>query len=100
MMEEVSPRDPAVMPVKVSSNGVITWSNFQAPRGVAPDQPSICKASTHSLMGAGVVKGKVRVDGMNSRNRPGAHAGVHVVMATVNEACRKARPTRAGLKQL
>ena len=42
------------------------------------------------------MKGAVRVEGISSANRPGAKAGVQVVMATGKAAWTKARPTSAG----
>ena len=46
------------------------------------------------------MNGGVSVDGISSVNRPGAKAGVQVVMATGKAAWTKARPTRAGFMTL
>jgi len=95
-MAEVSPAEPATEPASRSSVSVARCSNFCSASGVAPVKPSIACSRTHSEVSAGDMNGSARVEGMNSMNRPGAKAGVQVVMATGKAACTKARPTRAG----
>ena len=63
---------------------------------MAPVQASIESPAIQSATGTGCMKGAVRVDGISSMKRPGAKAGVQVVMATGKAAWTKARPTRAG----
>ena len=70
--------------------------NFCSASGVAPLKPSIPSPAIHSFTATGCMKGAVKVDGKNSVNRPGAKAGVQVVIATGKAACTKARPIRAG----
>src|SRR3989339_674198 len=69
---------------------VVWWLNFIAARGVAP-----LTASTMGLR-----KGAARVEEAQYWKRSGAKASDQVVIATGKEACKKARPTRAGLKML
>ena len=80
--------------------GVSTCWNFRIASGVAPVQPSMFRLAIQASTGIGCMKGGVRVEGMISVKRPGAKAGVQVVMATGKAACTKARPTRAGFMTL
>ena len=83
---EVSPAEPAIDPRKRSRIGVAIASNFISPRGVAP-----VTASTGTR-----INGRPRLAGARCQNPP-SRTG-QVVIATGNAACRKALPTRAGLK--
>ena len=83
---EDSPAEPEVIPI--SRSIVLVWicSNFWSARGVAPVKPSMALALIHSAGEMGLRKGRVKVEGTNSLNRPGMNAGVQVVMATGNAA--------------
>ena len=87
---QVSPADPLINPIAKSEVSVDIPSNFNAAKGVASDIPSTF----------GSINGILKVEEEIVENLFSRNAGCQVVIATGNEACNTALPTKAGLKTL